>query len=202
MAAVRIRSRFHAEGQRPSAALASVVAILAWKLAIESIKRMRDAEYDIDIGRPYFDFVCEFMIFMAMAADRIAYAKLDAERRAEFTAALGRRLAEIVEDNSHMLFGEAQPGECRQHFVDLFNRRSADYAEFDYGVDGPDFGFKRYFAACLREGLPEKDRLWVVDQVMEIEVPDALAALDKTLAGLFGGGDDKPRRERAGVSGD
>ena len=159
---------------------------------------MRDAKYDIDIGRPYFDFVCEFMIFMAMAADRIAYMKLDAERRAEFTAALGKRLAEIVEDNNHMLLGEAQPGECQQHFVDLFNRRGADYAEFDYGADGPDFGFKRYFAACLREGLPEKDRLWVVDQVMEIEVPDALKALDKTLAGLFGGGGDKPRRERGG----
>ncbi len=202
MAAVRIRSRFHTEGQRSGATLASVVAILAWKLAIESIKRMRDAKYDIDVGRPYFDFVCEFLIFMAMAADRIAYAKLDGERRVEFTAALGKRLAEIIEDNNHMLFGEAQPGECKQHFIDLFNRRGADYAEFDYGPDGPDFGFKRYFAACLREGLPEKDRLWVVDQVMEIEVPDALKALDKTLAGLFGGGDAKPRRERGAVSGD
>ncbi len=201
MAAVRIRSRFHAEGQRSSAALASVVAILAWKLALESIKRLRDAKYDIDIGRPYFDFVCEFLVFMAMAADRVAYMKLDAEQRGEFTAALGKRLAEIIEDNNHMLFGEAQPGECKQHFIDLFNRRGADYAEFDYAADGPDFGFKRYFASCLREGLPEKDRLWVIDQVMDIEVPDALKALDKTLAGLFGGG-DKPRRERAGDSGD
>ena len=200
--AVRIRSRFHAEGQRSSATLASVVAILAWKLAIESIKRMRDAKYDIDIGRPYFDFVCEFLIFMAMAADRIAYAKLDGERRAEFTAALGKRLAEIIEDNNHMLLGEAQPGECKQHFIDLFNRRGADYAEFDYGADGPDFGFKRYFAACLREGLPEKDRLWAVDQVMEIEVPDALKALDKTLAGLFGGGEVRPRRARGTAQGD
>lgn len=173
-----------------------MIATLAWKLAIESIKRMRTADYDIDIGRPYFDFVCEFMIFMAMAADRIAYAKLDGDKRAEFTAALGKRMAEIVEDNNGMLLGTAQPGECLRHFIDLFNRRGADYAEFDYGADGPDFGFKRYFAACLREGLPEKDRLWVVDQVMDIEVPDALKALDKTLAGLFGGGEGKPGRER------
>ena len=35
---------------------------------------------------------------------------------------------------------------------------------------------------------------------MEIEVPDALKALDKTLAGLFGGA--RARRERAVVSGD
>jgi hypothetical protein len=200
--AVRIRSRFHTEGQRSSATLASVVAILAWKLAIESIKRMRRADYAIDVGRPYYDFVCEFLVFMAMAADRIAYVKLDSGRRGEFTAALGKRLAEIVEDNRHMLFDAAEPGECQRQFVDLFNRRGADYADFDYGPEGPDFGFKRYFAACLREGLPEKDRLWVVDQVIEIEVPDALKALDKTLAGLLGGGDEKLRRERTATDGD
>jgi len=197
VAAVRIRSRFHAEGQRSAATLASVVAVLAWKLAIESIKRMRQADYDIEVGRPYFDFVCEFLIFMALAADRFAYMKLDGERRGEFTAALATRLAEIVEDNNEMLLGAARPGQCRQHFIDLFNRRSGEYAEFDYGPEGPDFGFKRFFAACLREGLPEKDRLWVVDQVMEIEVPDALKALDRTLSGLLGGRAAASRRQAA-----
>jgi hypothetical protein len=200
--AVRIRSQFHTEGQRSAATLASVVGALSWKLAIDAIKRMRAADYDIDIGRPYFDFVCEFMVFMAVAADRIAYMKLEPERRVEFTSALARRSAEFVEENNRMLLGRAEAGECRRHFIDLFNRRSGEYAEFDYGPEGPDFGFKRLFAACLREGLPEKDRLWVVDQVMDIEVPEALKALDKTLAGLFAGGSQSARRERAAVSGD
>jgi len=199
--AIRIRSRFHTEGQRSAATLASVVALLAWKLAVDAIKRMREAGYDIDIGRQYFDFVCEFLVFMAMAADRVAYMKLDGERRGEFTAALAKRLAEIVEQNNAMLLGAADPGACQKHFIDLFNRRSGEYAEFDYGPEGPDFGFKRFFAACLREGLPEKDRLWVVDQVMEIEVPEALKALDKTLAGLFAGAEADSRRAPASVSG-
>lgn len=200
--AIRIRSQFHTEGQRSAATLASVVGALSWKLAIDAIKRMREADYDIDIGRPYFDFVCEFMVFMAMAADRIAYMKLEPGKRVEFTSALAKRLAEFVEENNGMLLGRAEPGACRRHFIDLFNRRSGEYAEFDYGPEGPDFGFKRLFAACLREGLPEKDRLWAVDQVMDIEVPEALKALDKTLAGLFAGGSQPARRERAVASGE
>lgn len=200
--AVRIRSHFHTEGQRSAATLASVVAALSWKLAIDAIGRMRKADYDIDIGKPYFDFVCEFMVFMAMAADRIAYMKLDPEKRVQFTSAMARRMAELVEENNGMLLGAAAQGECLRHFIDLFNRRSGEYAEFDYGPEGPDFGFKRFFAACLREGLPEKDRLWVVDQVMDIEVPEALKALDKTLAGLFAGGGAPARRERAPVGGE
>ncbi len=183
--AIKIRSRFHSGKPRTPADLAGVVAILAWKLAIEAIKRMRSAEYDIDIGRPYFDFMCEFTVFLAQSADRIAYRELEADDRVAFTTALAKKLAEMVEENRHMLLGEAQPGESARHFLDLFNRRSVDYAEFDYGKDGPDFGFKRYFAACLREGLPEKDKLWVVDQAMDIEAPEALKILEKTLAGLF-----------------
>jgi hypothetical protein len=200
--AVRIRAQFHAAGQpRSMAELASVVAVLAWKLAIDAIERMRQADYDIDVGRPYFDFVAEFTVFLAVAADRIAYRALDAAQRLEFTTALARRLASLVEENFGTLLEDMPPGEPTRHVLDLFNRRSADYAEFDYTPDGPDFGFKRYFAACLREGLPEKDRLWVVDQVMDIEVPEALKALDKTLSGLFHPDAGKSRRRPDGSGG-
>ncbi|MCX8086199.1 MAG: hypothetical protein N3C63_04765 [Rhodocyclaceae bacterium] len=183
--AIRLKTRFHTQGQRSPATLASVVAVLAWKLVLESIKRMRKADYDIDPGRPYFDFVCEYLAFLAVCADRVAYRELDEAARVEFTTALAKHLARFVEENNIMLLGEAVPGESQRHFIDLFNRRAADYAEFGYDEKGPDFGFKRYFAACLAEVLPEKDKLWVIDQAMEIEAPESLKMLEKTLAGLF-----------------
>ena len=183
--AIRIKSKFHSAGQRSAATLASVVAVLSWKLSIQSIKRMRKADYDIDVGPAYFDFLCEFMIFLALSADRVAYRELDAEPRADFTSALAKRMAEIFEENHDRLICAGTPGETQRRFLELFNRRGSEYADFNYDETGPDFGFRRCFAACLREGLPEKDKLWVVDQVMEIEVPEALKSLEKTLAGLF-----------------
>ena len=175
--------------------------MLAWKLAIESIKRMREAKFDIDLGRAYFDFVCEHLAFLAHLADRIAYRELEGPQRAEFTQALALRLAEVVEDNAGMLIADSPPGSCRQHFLVLFNQAGADYAGFDYGDGGPDFGFRRCFASRIREGVAEKDKTWVYDQVMEIEVPEGVAALEKTLAGLFAGEQaiapgTRPRRER------
>lgn len=187
--AIRIRSRFHRDGrERTPAEQASVVAMLAWKLAIDAIGRMRKADYDIDIGRPYFEFVAEFMVFLATAADRIAHRTLGTEGRVAFTTALAIRMADVVEDNRDMLLGDAVPGACRHDFIERFNRRGDAYAEFDYPEGGPDFGFLRYFAACLRDVLPEKDRLWVIDQAMDIEAPQALTALEKTLAGIFAAG--------------
>jgi hypothetical protein len=195
--AIRIRTGFHAGGKpRSMAELASVIAMLGWKLAIDSIKRMREAEYDIDLGDAYFDFVVEFMIFLALAADRIAYRDLEPEQRMEFTTALAQRMAAAIEDNRDMLLVDVEPGKCRSHFLELFNTRGGEYADHGYTAQGPDFGFRRCFAACLKEVLPEKDRLWAVDQVMEIESPEAIKALEKTLAGLFHPGEAKTRRSR------
>jgi len=198
--AIRIRSSFHSRGKpRSQATLASVIAMLAWKLAIDSIKRMREAKFDIDLGRAYFDFVCEHLAFLAHLADRIAYRDLQAAQRTEFTKALALRLAEVVEDNADMLLAETTPGACREHFIEVFNASGNDYAAFTYTDEGPDFGFRRCFASRIREGVPEKDKTWVYDQVMEIEVPEGVKAIEKTLAGLFAGEDQplgktRPRR--------
>lgn len=200
--AIRIRSRFHAGGRsRSMKELASVVAMLAWKLAIDSIKRMREAKFDIDLGRPYFDFVCESMAFYAQVADRIAFRDLEAEPRAEFTTALAIRMAEAIEENADMLLEIRVPGQSRKHFLELFNAAGADYAEYGYGAEGPDFGFRRCFAARVRDGMPEKDRTWVYDQVMEIEAPEGVKAIEKTLKGLFGKDEQGGRRSGPTVSG-
>ena len=198
--AIRIRSQFHRGGRERSAAeLASVIAMLGWKLSQDAIRRMRAAQFDIDIGTQYFDFVCEYLAFMLHAADRLAYRALDPEKRIEFTTALALKLAEVVEDNRDMLIAEPEPGRCRRHFIALANQRGEEYADFAYDAkEGPDFGFRRFFGSRLLEIVPEKDHSWVIDQIMEIEAPESVKALESTLAGLFAppGEERRPRRER------
>lgn len=199
--ALRLRNSFHTGRPRSAAEHASVIAMLAWKLAQEAIARMREADYDIAVGRGWFDFVCEYLSFLALSADRIAHAELDEEQRAAFTVALVKRLAAMVEESREALLPDQAPGAAYAAFLELFNRRADEYAEFGFDESGPDFGFRRCFAACLKETLPEKDRLWAVDQVMEIESPESIRMLQKTLAGLFH--PETVRRHRAGgVSGD
>jgi len=197
--AIRIRSRFHRGGrERTAPELASVIAMLGWKLSQDAIRRMREAQFDIDIGRQYFDFVCEYLAFMLHAADRIAYRALAADRRTEFTTALALKLAEVVEDNRDMLIAEPEPGRCRRDFIALANLRGADYADFAYDEkEGSDFGFRRFFGSRLLDIVPEKDHPWVIDQIMEIEAPEAVQALERTLEGLFAppGEERRPRRE-------
>ncbi|TSA17996.1 MAG: hypothetical protein D4R74_01930 [Betaproteobacteria bacterium] len=181
------------------AELASVIAMLGWKLSQDAIRRMRTAQFEIDIGTQYFDFVCEYLAFLLHAADRLAYRALDADKRLAFTTALALKLAEVVEENRDMLVAEPEPGFARRHFIALANQRGGEYADFAYDEkDGPDFGFRRFFGSRLLQIVPEKDHAWVIDQIMEIEAPEAIKALESTLAGLFAppGEARRPRRER------
>ncbi len=200
--ALRLRNSFHSGRPRSMVEHASVIAMLAWKLGQESITRMREADYDIEVGRGWFDFVCEYLVFLALAADRIVHDDLEAEQRAEFTVALVKRLAQMVEEAREALLPDLLPGEAGRNFLELYNRRSDEYADFGFDATGPDFGFRRCFAACIKETLPEKDRLWAVDQVMEIESPEAIKMLQKTLLGILHPESVRSRRSRHGVTGE
>src|SRR3970282_1811327 len=78
--------------------------------------------------------------------------------------------------------------------------RQEDSATFDLPDNGASFPTLRYLGAQIREVMDERDEHWVMDQVMDIEMPEVLGTLKKTLDGLFSpaGAAPSPRR----VSGD
>jgi hypothetical protein len=88
----------------------------------------------------------------------------------------------------------------RANFIDLLNRRAADYATFDCAPESPSFPLLRYLGLAVRELMLESDQHWVADQIMDIQAPEALGFLKKTLDGLL---DPAPARARRGpVTGD
>jgi hypothetical protein len=182
---MRTKSKWFAKGKaRGPEQLATVVAMTLWRLGIQTIRNMRRADYDIDTGPPYFAFLREYLVFLAHLADRYVYPRFDDEARAAFMNVLVTRLAEMLAENASELIG-ADHAEAKRGFVDHFNLRGADYAHFDFGDDGPEYGFVRYCGNQLMEVLPEKDRVWVVEQVVSVEAPEALKTLKASFANLF-----------------
>ena len=211
--AMRIKSRwFSGDGapvQKSAAEQGSAMAFIVWRVAVQMLKRMRAAGFDIDAGAPYFAFVREVLVFLASVADRIAYRRLAAEQREAFVVALVRHVARHLQENADDLLGPPPPGEAGHgnRFIDLFNELAGHYAEFgaapgqreagdatDAGFE-PDFAFVRYLGTRLEPALPEHDRRWVLDQVMAIEAPEALDIVQRSMRDLF---DPAPPRRREG----
>jgi hypothetical protein len=114
--------------------------------------------------------------------------------------ALGQRAADHLAENQSELLGLQPAAEIRAAFIERLNRRFAEYADFGYDAQGPDFAFHRYFASLIAELVPEKDRHWTHDQVIAIEGPGAAATIAKSLESLLDTGPGrKPRRRAASV---
>lgn len=202
--AMRIKSHwFKPEAAKTPADHASAMAFIVWRVAQSMLKRMRGAQFDIDAGTPYFAFMREVLVFLVAVTDRIAHARLEPAARVEFTVALVRHLARTLQENEDDLLGPAPAG-APSHadtFIDMVNEITQHYAEFgadpkapdDGGGFHPDFAFVRYLGSRLEPTLPEKDRRWVIDQVMAAEAPEAVGIVQRSMRDLF---DPTPRRSR------
>ena len=204
--ALRLKTEwFKPELPRSAGHRASAQAVVVWRVAHEMLKRMRRADFDIDVGGPYFGFLREASIFGALVSDRIAHARLGSDERAEFTAAMVRRVAEVYEESALEWLGPPAAGapDWQAGFLASFNEAAPGYGEFAFDVDGDgtDFGFVRYFGSRLEPLLPEKDRRWVIEQVMAAEAPEAAVLVRRGMDGLFSSAPRRPRR-RAATSGD
>ena len=186
---------FKPEQARNPAQTGSAIAFIAWRVGSHVIKRLREAGFDIDAGPAYFGVLRELLVFLLAGADRIAYARLGGEGRTPFTRALVLRAAEILDENESDLLGALEDGASyAERFVEQFNLLSGHYAEFGWSeAEGPDFAFVRYLGHRLEPLLPEKDRRWVLDQVMAVEVPEAVGMLQRSMDGVFS---SEPRRAR------
>jgi hypothetical protein len=202
--AIRLKSQWFRPGApKTPEQQAGAMGFITWRVALQMLKRMRGVDFDIDAGTTYFDFLREVLVFLVLVVDRIAHARLDGEARARFTAALVRHVADTLQGNEHDLLGAPPPGQpgSAERFIDLFNELGPHYAEFgsEPGADEtlagfmPDFGFVRYLGRRLEPTLPPKDQRWVLDQVMAVEAPEAVALVQRSMRELYA---DAPRRPR------
>jgi hypothetical protein len=205
---IRVKSHwFQAGDEKSPEQQASAVAFIAWRVAQQMLKRMRSAGFDIDPGAPYFGFMREVLVFLLVVTDRLAHDGFEPEVRQRFTRALVLRVADFLQDNEGDLLGTPEGPDWAERFIDQFNGLQGHYAEF--GADPqapadagfvPDFAFYRYLGHRIEPDLPPKDRRWVIDQVMAIEAPDAVAIMTSAMRDLH---DPTPRaRRRSATTGE
>lgn len=192
---MRVKSNWFRDGQaKTPQENASAIAFIAWRIADNALKNMRRADFEIAVGPQYFAFLSEFLIFLVMVADRVVYQRMDEGSRTVFTSTVANRVGETLADNWSRLLGGTE-AEHKATFIDRLNRRAGEYAEYEYGEAGPSFSFLRHFGYAMQEVVDERDKTWVIDQVMASEAPEAVEMLQKAVRGLFD--DERPRRRGA-----
>jgi hypothetical protein len=199
--AIRIKSNWFKDGrERSPQEISDALAFTLWRLADASLRRTRKDDFNIEVGPQYLDFLAEYLVFLILVADRLAYRKLTEEGRQIFTGNLANRTGETYAENRSRLL-ESEQSTCKQQFIDLLNQRAGEYADFGYDENGPDYGFYRFLAYCISQILSEEDAKWIIDPMISFEAPDTVKLVEKTLRGLWEE-EPRPARKRSGTSGD
>jgi len=182
---IRVKSSwFKGDRRKTPQEIAGALAYTIWRISDNTLKNVRKADFDIAIGAQYFAFLQEYLIFLVMVADRIVFTQLSTEDRVEFTGVLANRVAEHMAENQLEWLGGSLRA-YKDSFVDRLNQRAGEYADFHYTGVETSFSFILQLGQCMRDVVDEKDKTWVVDQIMAIEVPESVAMLEKAMIGLF-----------------
>lgn len=184
---VRIKSRWKDKDKKRSLEdIAGGLAFIEWRIAGASLLNLENEGFQTDSQSQRLDVLQEFCAFLIHVTDRLVHETMDDEQRQRFIVALALKTADTYHDNRTDAEGRGR--DFRQGFIDTLNVRMADYAEFRFEQGEPGYACKRYLGDCVTNSMGPKDRKWISDQVMEIEIPEMLKTLQKGMKGLFESG--------------
>ena len=186
--AIRIKSRWHHSERNEARAKtfadsAGALAFIVWRLCVEHAKEIHREGFDYASDHERIRVISEYCAFAVQLVDRLAYRRVDDDAREALVVALGRRLADLMQDN---LLDIAGPGDYRAPFVEMLNDRLDDYARFELDAEEPGFEALRYFGDRVMRsmGVSQTNR-WVMDHVMEISAPDLYEKVSRSVRDLL-----------------
>jgi hypothetical protein len=190
---VRVKSKWNLkERERSLSEIGGAMAFILWRIAQQGTLNLENEGFQTDSNAQRLDVITEFLAFLVHLVDRMIAAILTQEQRQEFIGSLAHHLADTMQENRSDAQGT---GEYRGALINRLNERAADYAGFTFTDNEPGFAFRRYFGENVRAVMGEKDNKWITDQVMDIEVPEALKPLGKAVRDLLPAALQQNRKE-------
>lgn len=173
--------------QRGPEEVATALATTIWRMADRAVDDLSKADYDIVTPQRGFKIIAEMTAFAVHYVDRLVYGRLSDEERARLVSAVGRRLAEIMEDNILSFTGGRKDPEYdyKQGYIDMLNDRMAEYAHYEFNADKASFQALRFLSLQIREVMEKSDQSWIQDQIMDIEMPQMMGTVKKQVDGFY-----------------
>ncbi|MGB0720940.1 MAG: hypothetical protein ACPGU7_00960 [Gammaproteobacteria bacterium] len=188
--ALRIKSRWHESDRNETSQKgleenAGALAFIAWRIGLERAINLHGEDYVYRSDGQRIAIICEFLAFEIAIVDRMVFDRLSYGDREVFMNALGKRVADHVQDNAKDLFGE---GDYRAGFIGTLNERLEEYAKFGFGDGGPAYSFNQFLGTRVLAIMgSDQTNKWSIDQVMDIDANEVYKKIRKAVLDLFAG---------------
>ena len=182
---IRVKSRWNDKGrERTAEDTGSVLGFNLWRIAGANVLHLENEGFQTDTYNQRLDVVAELLGFFVHVVDRMTSEKEYSEdERRDLITALALNLAKTMHDNRMDVNEEKK--DYKAEFIQGLNERMAEYADFAYDGNEPGFQMRRRCGEHVTEVMGEKDKKWVTDQIMDIEIPDALKTFKKVARNIL-----------------
>lgn len=182
---IRVKSTWNDKTrERSPDEVGSALGFNLWRIAGANVLHLENEGFQTDTYNQRLDVIAELLGFFVHVVDRMAAEKEYSEQeRKDLITALALNLAKTMHDNRSDVNEEKQ--DYRAQFIQVLNERMAEYADFAYDEAEPGFQMKRRVGEHVTAVMGAKDNKWVTDQIMEIEIPDALKTFKKVARNLI-----------------
>lgn len=182
--AVRIKSQWHNEdSERSLEEIGGAIAFNAWKLALDKAITLHSEHFAYNDDEQRLAVIAEYLIYQAQIVDRLTNDMLEPDDRRTLITALVLKMADHINENAVGMLGDA---DHRSAFIERFNQRSGEYAEFNLTDDGPSYPFLRHLGYEIQQVMGEsQENRWVIDQVMDKDGPEIYKQVKRIVRNLF-----------------
>jgi hypothetical protein len=177
---VRVKSKWHKTQIKTIDDIAGALAFNSWRITKNHLEDLINEAFVIEKAQ-VFDIIAEYLCFLIQCVDRLVFDKLSTKQRQELIIVLAKQSADYYQENKQERIGS---GDHWKDFIQIYNSRSEDYANYEFTDGEPNYHFLRYFGEKTQKAMTDADEKWIVQQMVEIQAPKAFKSIKKSVDDL------------------
>ena len=151
---------------------------------------MHAQEFEYADDNQRLSVLLEYLMFLAHHADRLTFEVLSNEERERFMHSFVEASCRHFQRNAEEILGTA---DYHGQFVELLAERNSEYNMYKAPNGQPGYGLFRSFGHHVQERMGNNQtNRWVIDQVIDIDAPEASSSLAKSINHLLETTDQRP----------
>ncbi len=161
---------------------ANALSAICWRIALNAAKNLHQQNFVYRTDEQRIGVIQAYLNFLVHCADRLMHIHIDENGRQIFVSALAndcyrhymQNSAEILEVDSF-----AEPG--NDHFIETLNQTMESLSRFRFENAFPGYEMLRLLGSQILQIMGEdQTNRWVIDQVMDIDGPEAFEIFKKS----------------------
>ena len=184
---MRVKNRWRkGKGPKTIEDQSNALGFIVWQISSNALLELENKQYQTDSNSHRLDVIEEFACFLIQCTDRLAYERMDDEKRQTFINTIAIKVAKTLQENRLDVQGAE---DFVNPFIEKLNARFSTYSECQFADDEPGYSLYRALGNFVQPIMGERNNRWVSDQVLDIEGPDAFDVLKKSMDNLLNDGD-------------